>query len=157
MEKGKATVKHWVLFGVALLAITVTAWPYILSGLADRGGATPGGTNQGGRGGFNPAQRLEMMAKTLNLTEPQKAQVKTIQDEMAPKMQAIRDNTSLSREQRRAQMQPIRTEMQDRIKQVLTPEQQTKYDAMMAQMRARFGGNGGPPNGGPPNGGRPKA
>ncbi|MBV9866037.1 MAG: hypothetical protein JO316_11845 [Abitibacteriaceae bacterium] len=153
MEKGKATVKHWILFGVALLAITVTAWPYILSGLADRGGATAGGAGGPGGGRLSPAQRLEMMAKTLSLTEPQKAQVKTIQDEMMPKMQAIRQNTSLSPEQRRAQMQPLRTEMQTKIKQILTPEQQPKYEAMLAQMRARFGGG----NGGPPNGARPKA
>lgn len=109
-----------------------------------------------GQGNFNPeqmaARRLEQMTTQLQLTPEQRTKIEAIQTTMAPRTKAIYDDATLSREQRREKMRPLREESDAQIRQVLTAEQQTKFDEMQAQRRARFGNMGGP--GGGMGGGR---
>jgi Spy/CpxP family protein refolding chaperone len=118
---------------------------------ASQSGGGPGG----GRGG-NPQERdarqLAMMTTQLNLTDAQQAQVKQILADSSAKMMALRSDDSTPMDQKRPKMMAI---MQDRtaaVRAVLTPDQQTKYDAMVEQMRQRMGGGGGgtPPPPPPP-------
>lgn len=164
-EKKKQKLQPWqiLLFVVSGVAVLFTTTSYVRGMMSERAAeaqtANRGGSGgMGGPGGFNPqqmaARRLDEMTTELKLTTDQHDKIKKIQDDMAPQMQAIRNDNSLSRDQRRAKMQPLREQSNSQIKQLLTPEQQTKFDAMEAQRRARFGGMGG--NGGPRgmNGGR---
>jgi protein CpxP len=79
---------------------------------------------------MDPAQRLQRLTEVLGLTEDQQAKIKSIFQEEAGKSQAIMDDSSLSREDRRAKRQELRTDMQARVRAMLTPEQQTTFDAM---------------------------
>jgi Spy/CpxP family protein refolding chaperone len=72
-------------------------------------------------------------------------------------MRALRDDTSTSRDDKRSKMMTIHQASQDKIRNVLTDEQKTKYDAMLAQMQQRRhnhqggqGGEDGPPPPPPP-------
>jgi Spy/CpxP family protein refolding chaperone len=148
MEKNRVTIGHIALFVISLLAVCVSATPYVKSYIAERQAPANGGGPGGGRGGgFNPqqmaARRLDQMTQELQLTPEQKTKIQAIQESSMPAIKAIFDDTTLTREQRREKMRPLRDETDAKIKQVLTPEQQTKYDAMQAQRRARFGGGGG--------------
>ena len=93
------------------------------------------------------ARRLEMMTKRLNLTPDQVTQIKAIDGDTLNQMQALRGDSSTSREDKRAKMQSIHQASNDKIRAVLNDEQKTKYDAMEAHRRehGHEHGNGGPP------------
>jgi protein CpxP len=113
-------------------------------------GAPPAGQRpQGFRG-----PSLDQIAQQLELTDEQKAKVKPILEAQAQKMRELRDDTSLSPEDRRPKMQSIREETTAQMKAVLTPDQFEKWQKM-AQRNRRPGGPGGPGgHGGPPPGGQ---
>ncbi len=82
-------------------------------------------------------ERLNNLSKELNLTDDQKAKIKPILGNEAAQMKALREDTSLSREDRRAKFSDIQKKASDHIKAVLNPDQQKKYDDMQARMRER--------------------
>ena len=113
----------------------------------------PQGQAQGGphgRGGMmNPDQHAAHLQKALGLSDDQTAQVKTIFTDEQTKFEALRSNTSLSREDRHTQMEALRQDEDTKVQAVLTADQKTKYAALQEQMRDRRGnqqnGNGGAP------------
>jgi periplasmic protein CpxP/Spy len=94
---------------------------------------------------MDPERRLQMMQQRLSLNDSQTAQIRQIFTESRAQMEALRSNTSLAPEDRRAQMMTLHQGEQSRVRAVLTPDQQTKYDAMQARMRERRGDEGAPP------------
>jgi len=96
-----------------------------------------------GRGMMDPDRQLEHMTKQLNLTADQQTQIKPILVDRQQKMQALFQNQSLSREDRRSQMQSIRQDSETKINAVLNDEQKQKYQAMQEQMREHRGGEQG--------------
>lgn len=85
----------------------------------------------GGPGGRGP--NLEMIAEELGLSADQKAKLAPIMKHQAEQMQAIRQDESLSREQRMEKVRTIREAGRKDIEAVLTPEQAKKF----ADLRAR--------------------
>ena len=80
--------------------------------------------------GESAEQHLQMLSEKLNLTDDQKAKLKPIlQDEMQ-QMKAVREDSSLSEDQKRAKMKSIHESLHDQINAVLTPEQQAKFKEM---------------------------
>ena len=106
-----------------------------------------------GRGMMDPDRQLEHLTKQLNLTADQQSQIKPILVDRQQKMQALWQNQSLSREDRRSQMMAIRQDSDTKITAVLTDEQKQQYQAMQERMREHRGpGQGGdnpPPTGNP--------
>ena len=105
---------------------------------------------------MDPERRVEQMQRRLNLSDSQTAQVRQIFSESHGQMESIRSNASLAPEDRRAQMMSLHQGEQARIRAVLTPDQQAKFDAMQAKMRERRAEEGGqgapvppPPSGSP--------
>ncbi len=87
-------------------------------------------------------QRLQRMTQMLNLTEAQQAQIKPILENESTQMQALRADTSLSQDDRRAKMMQIRQESAGQIKPILNADQQTQFQEMMIRQN-RMRGNGG--------------
>jgi Spy/CpxP family protein refolding chaperone len=110
----------------------------------------PGQGQWGGHGrGMDPDHQLEHLTKALSLTADQQGQIKPILVDRQQKMQALFQNQSLSREDRRSQMQAIHQDTETKINAVLNDEQKQKYQAMQAE-RGRHGGPGpGGDNGAP--------
>jgi protein CpxP len=112
--------------------------------------APPPGGHAGRRGGH----QVEMLTKRLNLTPDQVTQVKAIDDDTMNQMKALREDTTTPKADRRSKMMEIRQASQDKIRNVLTDEQKTKYDAMLAKMKERMqnrrGGEGAAPPPPPP-------
>ncbi len=106
------------------------------------------GPPPGGQRGMNPERRVEMMQRRLDLSADQTAQVRQILADSMAKMEAMRSNTALAPQDRHAQMMALRQSVQARIRAVLTPDQQAKFDAMQARMRERR--RGGQDEGAPP-------
>jgi protein CpxP len=100
---------------------------------------------QGKRGGFSPEQQLSMMKERLNLTDEQVPKVKAVLEAGGKEMAEIR---ALPQDERREKMQAFREEQSKKLKEILTPDQFTKWQAMRPMGRKGPGGPGGP-GGGP--------
>jgi Spy/CpxP family protein refolding chaperone len=55
-------------------------------------------------------------------------------------MKAVRDDSSLSQEQKRAKMKSIHESFQDKINAVLTPEQQAKFKQLRQEQMEKHKG-----------------
>ena len=90
----------------------------------------------GGRGrGPSVEQRMERLTEELKLTDAQKPKVKAVLEATAKKGQELRGDTSVPREELREKMQAIREQENKQLKEILTPDQYTKYEKMRAEMR----------------------
>ena len=87
------------------------------------------------RRGANVEQRLEQLDKQLQLTADQKTKLKTYFEGERKKMQDMRADTSLTREQRQEKMRAVREDLNKEMKSVLTPEQFTKWEKERDKMR----------------------
>ncbi|HEY3756703.1 MAG TPA: hypothetical protein VGL42_11190 [Opitutaceae bacterium] len=74
--------------------------------------------------------RADPLASVTNLTDGQKAQIKSIRDAMRAKIEALPDDD----DKRQASREIMKSSMQQ-IRALLTPEQQTQFDAAMKGMR----------------------
>jgi hypothetical protein len=83
-------------------------------------------------------QRMQMMAQQLQLTEPQKEKIMPILVEEAPKLKAVKSDTTLPQSQKLAKMMQIRNDADDKIRPILTPTQQQKLDQMRQQQRQQM-------------------
>jgi Spy/CpxP family protein refolding chaperone len=81
--------------------------------------------------GMNADAQLEHMSQTLNLTDDQKTKIKPILEDSAKQMQQLRQDTSVSQEDRHTKMQQIHESTMSQIKPILTDDQQKKLDSMM--------------------------
>lgn len=133
----KTPLKLIVLVGGLALAAALPSY-------AQSDNSTPppkGERGPGGPGG--PGRRgPEMMFEQLGLSADQKARLEPILKSQREQMMALRQDKSLSEEDRRAKARALRESFTPQIDAVLTPEQQKKF----AEMRAR-GPQGGPPPG----------
>jgi periplasmic protein CpxP/Spy len=93
------------------------------------------------------AQRgFQMMAQQLNLSEQQQTQMQGIMQTQRQQAQAIRQDTSLTPEQRRQKMQELRQSTHQQMMGMLTPDQQQKWQQLRSQhqgMRRDWKGRGG--------------
>jgi protein CpxP len=105
---------------------------------------------QPGRGPMrmDPNKQLEHMTRTLGLSADQQNQIKPLLVERQQKMEALFQDQSTPRQDRRAKMQAIRQDTQGKIEAALNGEQKQKFEAMQERMHNRE--QGGPENGAPP-------
>jgi protein CpxP len=125
-------------FGIAAAALAFTGVMLCATPIVAQD-TTPGPPHDrmGPHGAGMEEHQLEMLTKRLNLTPDQVTQVKAIDDDTMKQAQAVRADTSLSRDDKRAKMMSLHKEAQDKIRALLTADQQTKYDALQAEMKAK--------------------
>ena len=142
----KMTILRKAGMRVAMIALCSGALSAIPMMAQDPAPAAPQG-QMGPRGRGMQGQQLEMLTQKLNLTADQQTKVKAIDEDTGKQMMAVRNDTSLSQDDRRTKMMGIRKDSQDKIRAILTDDQKTKYDAMQAEMRERMKERqqGGPP------------
>jgi hypothetical protein len=81
----------------------------------------------------NRAAKLEAIAQQLNLTPEQKAKVLPILREEAPKVQAIKNDNSMSRMQKMMAVKAIHQQTDPQMKAILSAEQYQKLQAIRHQ------------------------
>ena len=138
-------MKHLTIAALTLGAALMAA-PVL--GIAQDNSAAPATTEQapaqttGQRGHMrhaDPAKRLEWMGKKLNLTEDQKTKLQPIFNDEFQQMKAVREDNSLTREQKRDKMKQIHETFHPQVMAVLTPDQQQKLEQMRAKREAKRG------------------
>lgn len=88
-----------------------------------------------------PQRRRGIDHQAMKLTDAQKAQLKTIRQGVRGQIEALRSDSSLSREDKRAKIRAINQGTRQQVLAVLTPEQQ---QAMQNRFKGRRdGGRGG--------------
>lgn len=76
----------------------------------------------------------QMLKDSLHLTDVQIDSVVSIREEFAGKMKQLMADTSLSADQRKQQLKPLRQQMKMRLKTFLTKEQMQKLQQMQQGM-----------------------
>jgi Spy/CpxP family protein refolding chaperone len=89
-----------------------------------------------------PGERRERMGdrmgEALGLSDDQKAQMKAIGDQERAEMQALRADTALAKEDRKAKVQVIHQKYKAQRDALLTPEQKVKADKFREKGRERM-------------------
>jgi hypothetical protein len=81
-------------------------------------------------------QRLTALGKQLHITQKQAKQLLPILHAEEPQLQAIRNNPSLSREEKLQRMFAVHDQSDSQIKSILTPQQYAQLKAHRQQRRA---------------------
>lgn len=99
---------------------------------------SPAQTSQSPSGQDAAAKRPARMhlLKSLNLTPQQKTQMKAIRADRKNQLQALRNNATLTDQQRQAQFHQIRRSTHRRMVALLTPDQRAQLKQMIQQRRA---------------------
>ena len=130
-------MKTYLLLPALVCAAVVSVSPALMAadetvpGPSPSQPATPPQEGQH-RGGGN---LLEMLTKKLDLTADQQAKLKPILDDQHEKMKALHEDASLKPEDKKEKAKSLREAANDQIKAILTPDQQTKYAALLAEMK----------------------
>lgn len=83
-------------------------------------------------------QRLEKMSTELKLTPQQKEQIRPILMDEAPKLKALRENTSLGKMQKAMQMRQIQEDTDAKLKPILNDQQYQQLIGMQEQQRQQM-------------------
>ena len=129
------------IYSVALTALLATGLAFAAP--QDGGqGPTPspdaGQGSQGPRRPPDPSRQVKMLAKRLNLTSDQQKQILPILTDRQQQFASIRNDSSLSPNDRREKMRTLREDSETKIKAVLTDSQKATYEQMQQQMRERM-------------------
>jgi Spy/CpxP family protein refolding chaperone len=93
---------------------------------------------RGQRGGDPVARRIQMMDRRFNLTDEQKTQLQPVLQQSFQQAQAIRNDTSLTPEQKKEKLQQLRKTTHSQVQALLTPEQLERGKQAGAQNRVNF-------------------
>ena len=114
-------------------------------------GAQPPANSQGqwGHKHLDPDQQVAHMAKRYSLTSDQQAQIKPILANQHQQMQALREDTTLSREDKMAKFKSIREDSSSKIQAVLNDTQKQKFVADQQRRQERTQEHNAAPTAGP--------
>lgn len=87
--------------------------------------------------GRHKRHNAQKLAEKLNLSETQQSQVRDIMQKQATEMRALRENTSLSQEEKQARFRELRESTRTQMNAVLTPEQQEKFRELRKDHRGK--------------------
>lgn len=83
------------------------------------------------------SHRVDKLSEFLGLSPEQQSEIKAITANERASLKAIRDDKSLSKEQKRAQIKAIRSDAREKFLQALTPEQRAKLQSAHEGKRPR--------------------
>ena len=83
------------------------------------------------------------LAKELGLTQDQKNKMKALHQSTRSQVQAIRNNSQLSNEEKHAQLQQLRQQQKTQMNSILTPGQQQKLAQIRKNHKGEYGRHGG--------------
>jgi HlyD family secretion protein len=96
----------------------------------ERGPAGAGGTAAAGQASLENIR--DRLVQTLTLTDEQQQKLETILQDSRRELQGLQGNTTIPEWQSRQQTLRVRQQARARIREILTPEQQVRYDQMQS-------------------------
>ena len=125
-----------IVLSAALAGTMIAAGlPALAQTATDSQGTTSNATPQqeGKHWGHHGKNRFEHMAKKLNLSQDQQNQLKPILETQRQQAQTIKNDTSLTSEQKKEKFQALRQDTMAKMNNILTPEQQQQWQQMRAK------------------------
>ncbi len=116
------------LIALAAVVSTLSLQP-LARGAENKEGARPAGGDRLAA----LRERMQESARELDLTPEQKEKLQTIVRERMGKLRGLREDNSLSREEKMEKFKAAREEITAEVKKVLTPEQFEKWKAKQGQ------------------------
>ena len=129
MRKQFFTLALSTLFGLGVLAATPQD--------QNQSNTTPA-KESAHRHQADPQREANRLAKKLNLTDEQKSQIVPILTDHQQQMKTIREDSSLSQQDRRAKMHSAWEDSDTKIKAVLNDQQKQKYEEMQQARQNRM-------------------
>ncbi len=124
----------FLLAAMALIFLSITpAFPAQQDQPASQQGNAPQEGMHRRRG-----NELDWLSHTLNLTDQQKSQIKPILEDQRKQMMSLRQDTSLSPQEKRAKFMEIRSKTLDKIRPILTEEQRATLEQMQKRREERM-------------------
>jgi len=121
-------------------AFVLAAWS--LPALAQ--GTSAGGSEEGQRHAMRSVdERLQHMTKMLNLSDDQQAKLRPILQQQQDQVASLKQNTSMSQQDRHAKFQQIHQDTQQKIRGLLNDDQKAKFDQMQDRHKGHMGKQGG--------------
>jgi hypothetical protein len=74
-----------------------------------------------------PAEKLQILSQTLNLSPQQKTQLLPILEAEGPKLQAIKNNPSLPPMEKAKELRAIHEQSDPKVKAILSPQQYQQF------------------------------
>ena len=143
------------MFRIAIIAAGLVVAALPAARAADETQPTPPPPGGGPRGEWRE-HRQEMMGKEmtekLGLSQDQQDKVKAIREKNQADIKAVRDDASLTEDQKREKIRELRMNSMKDIRAVLTPDQQAKMDQMRKERHEKGPGGESPPPLPPPPG-----
>jgi protein CpxP len=127
------------LLGAAMMATWI---PVLAQAATDSQAGSNSATQNApaqGRRGFHHGDGFKHIAQKLNLTQQQQDQLKPIFEKQHQQVRAIRQDTSLSQDQKKQKIDALHQDMQTQMNAVLTPAQQQQWAQMKAQGKQKMG------------------
>jgi periplasmic protein CpxP/Spy len=131
----RKTIFNLALAG--LLGLGMTAFAQDATTAPQPGAAMQGPSHRG----FDADRQLEHMTKALNLTSDQQTQIKPILENQHQQMMQIRQDQSLSRQDRMTKFKSLSDDTHSKIEAVLNDQQKQKFEAMQQKMEERRQGH----------------
>jgi periplasmic protein CpxP/Spy len=103
------------------------------------GHAHKGMRGQRGEMMMDPQAQLDHMSKELNLTDDQKAKIQPILEDTQKQMEGVRNDSSLSQQDRMTKVREIHQNAMSQVEPILTAEQRTKLEKMQQNRREHMG------------------
>lgn len=132
MER-RTKIMVWSLVTSLLLASGV-AFSQRTTDLAGLAPQAAGGT-QSDEARAKLQDALTQISTELNLTDEQKEKIKPILQSEFSQLKTVRDDTSMSPDQKKAKAKEIHDSASTQISSILTPEQQQKWQSMKERAR----------------------
>jgi Spy/CpxP family protein refolding chaperone len=133
---------------VGLIFALALSWGYLDGARAQQGGGSaaahptdraaagaPAGSAQNGGGAGTMSADTPEDDATLNLTDEQKAQIKTIREDGKQQIATMQKDSSLSAEAKQQKLKVIRKDIRRQVWGVMTPEQQKQWAAEQRELR----------------------
>lgn len=118
-------------------ALAMTQGVFAESDVTPPKGRGPEAMNRGKWGADELDRRLDRMTRQLGLTEEQHAKIKTILDDEYAQLEKLRGNETFNRDERRNKLQELNESTWEKIRPILTPEQQKKSEEVRKYVKER--------------------
>ncbi len=82
----------------------------------------------------DPDNRLKLMKESLALSDEQVTKIRPLIVAEQAELEKLRGDSTLNRDQRRAKLQELNKSTSEKVRELLTPEQQKKQDAIKAKI-----------------------
>ena len=80
--------------------------------------------------GQTPAQKLQQLSQSLNLSAQQKGELLPILQQEGPKLKAVKNNPNLTGRQKAMQLRAIHQQTDPQVKAILSPQQYQEWKSI---------------------------